>query len=136
MAKSEGDPQTGEQVSIRIEGFDTWLPALVPVHAPRDSRASTTRAVPVVGCFVHDRFVLSWADMRCRSSTGASFPAECDGAGQRNVAIQDTAAAISFVESLMQEGRRELDLGDYGEVEGETIAIMLPPSPSPPPIFT
>eukprot|EP00964_Phaeocystis_antarctica_P077025 scaffold47718_cov66-Phaeocystis_antarctica.AAC.1 len=125
MAKSEGDPQTGEQASIRIEGSDIWLPALVPVHAPRDSRTSTTRAVPVVGCFVHDRFVLSWADMRCRSSTGASFPAECDGAGQRNVAIKDTTAAISFVESLMQEERRELDLKD--------TAIMHPPPPPAPP---
>eukprot|EP00964_Phaeocystis_antarctica_P024977 scaffold14004_cov78-Phaeocystis_antarctica.AAC.1 len=100
MAKSEGDLQTEEQASIRIEGSETWLPALVPVHAARGSRTSTTRAVPVVGCFVDNRFVLSWADMRCRSSTGASFPAECDGADQRNVAIQDTGAAISFVMSL------------------------------------
>eukprot|EP00964_Phaeocystis_antarctica_P164011 scaffold141307_cov112-Phaeocystis_antarctica.AAC.1 len=39
------------------------------------------------------------------------FPAECDGASQRNVAIEDTAAAISFVESLSpQETRRKLDL--------------------------
>ena len=59
-ATSEGDPQTGEQASIRIEGSDTWLPALVPVHAPRGSRTSTTGAVPVVGCFVHNHFVLSW----------------------------------------------------------------------------
>ena len=104
ISSEEGDPQTGKQASIRIEGSDTWLPALVPVHAPRGSRTPTTSAVPVVGCFVHNRFVLSWADMRCRSTTGASFPAECDGADQRNVAVQDTAAAISFVESLAQEG--------------------------------
>eukprot|EP00964_Phaeocystis_antarctica_P085216 scaffold53786_cov62-Phaeocystis_antarctica.AAC.4 len=133
MATSEGDPQSGEQASIRIEGSDTWLPALVPVHAPRGSRTSTTRAVPVVGCFVHDRFVLSWADMRCRSMlTDASFPAECDGAGQRNVAVEDTAAAISFVESLTQEGRRKLDLGDKDNtfVKGKKTAIMVIISPS------
>ena len=132
MAKSEGDLQTEEQASIRIEGSETWLPALVPVHAARGSRTSTTRAVPVVGCFVHNRFVLSWADMRCRSSTGALFPAECDGAGQRNVAIQDTAAAISFVESLTQEGRRKLDLGDTDNtfVKGKKTAIMVIISPS------
>ena len=35
LAKSEGDPQTGKQASVRIEGSETWLPALVPVHAPR-----------------------------------------------------------------------------------------------------
>ena len=131
-AKSEGDPQTGEQVSIRIEGSDTWLPALVPVHAPRGSRTSTIHAVPVVGCFVHDRFVLSWADMRCRSMlTDASFPAECDGAGQRNVAVEDTAAAVSFVESLTQ-GRRKLDLGDTDNtfVKGKKTAIMVIISPS------
>ena len=133
MAKSEGDPQSGEQASIRIEGSDTWLPALVPVHAPRGSRTSTTRAVPVVGCFVHDRFVLSWANMRCRSMlTDASFPAECDGAGQRNVAVEDTAAAISFVESLTQEGRRKLGLGDTDNtvVKGKKTAIMVIISPS------
>ena len=133
LATSEGDPQTGEQASIRIEGSDTWLPALVPMHAPRGSRTSTTRAVPVVGCFVHNRFVLSWADMRCRSMmTGASFPAECDGAGQRNVAVKDKAAAISFQESLTQEGRRKLDLGDAKNnfVKGKKTAIMVILSPS------
>ena len=133
QALSEGDPQAGEQASIRIEGSDTWLPALVPVHAPRGSRTSTTRAVPVVGCFVHNRFVLSWADMRCRSMlTDASFPAECDGAGQRNVAVEDTAAAISFVESLTQEGRRKLGLGDTDNtvVKGKKTAIMVIISPS------
>ena len=114
LAMSEGNPQAGEQASIRIEGSDTWLPALVPVHAPRGSRTPTTSAVPVVGCFVHNSFVLSWADMRCRSTTGASFPAECDGADQRNVAVQDTASAISFVESLTQEGRRKLHGGGGG----------------------
>ena len=67
-ATSADDPQVGQQASIQIEGSDRWLSALVPVHAPRGSRASTTRAVPVVGCLVHnsshphhDRFVLSWA---------------------------------------------------------------------------
>ena len=133
LATSEGDPQTGEQASIRIEGSDTWLPALVPMHAPRGSRTSTTRAVPVVGCFVHNHFVLSWADMRCRSTmTGASFPAECDGAGQRNVAVKDKAAAISFQESLTQEGRRKLDLGDAKNnfVKGKKTAIMVILSPS------
>ena len=132
-ATSEGDPQSGEQASIRIEGSDTWLPALVPVHAPRGSRTSTTRAVPVVGCFVDNRFVLSWADMRCRSMlTDASFPAECDGAGQRNVAVEDTAAAISFVKSLTQAGRRKLDLGDTDNtfVKGKKTAIMVIISPS------
>ena len=66
---SEGDPQTGEQASIQIEGTDSWLPALVPVHAPRGSRRTTTPPVPVVGCLIDhgSRFVLSWADVRCRS---------------------------------------------------------------------
>ena len=132
-ATSEGDPQSGQQASIRIEGSDTWLPALVPVHAPRGTRTSTTRAVPVVGCFVHNRFVLSWADMRCRSMlTHAPFPAECDGADQRNVAVEDTAAAISFVKSLTQAGRRKLDLGDTDNafVKGKKTAIMVIISPS------
>eukprot|EP00964_Phaeocystis_antarctica_P030107 scaffold16967_cov51-Phaeocystis_antarctica.AAC.1 len=127
-ATSEGDPQSGQQASIRIEGSDTWLPALVPVHAPRGSRTSTTRAVPVVGCLVDYRFVLSWADMRCRSMlTDASFPAECDGADQRNVAVEDTAAAITFVKSLTQEGRRKLDLGDTDNsfVQGKKTAIVV-----------
>jgi len=135
LGGSEGDPQYGEQASIQIEGSDTWLPALVPVHAPRGSRTSTTRKVPVVGCLVHNssRFVLSWADMRCRSMTDASFPAVCDGASQRNVAIEDTAAAISFVESLSpQETRRKLDLGDTDNtrVKGKKTAIMVLISPS------
>ena len=133
ISSEEGDPQTGKQASIRIEGSDIWLPALVPVHAPRGSRTSTTRDVPVVGCFVHNRFVLSWADMRCRSMTGtASFPAECDGAGQRNVPVEDTAAAILFVESLTQEGRRKLDLGDVDNTyaRGKKTAIMFIMSPS------
>jgi len=131
-ATSEGDPQSGQQASIRIEGSDTWLPALVPVHAPRGSRTSTTRAVPVVGCFVDNRFVLSWADMRCRSVTDAPFPAECDGADQRNVAVEDTAAAISFRKSLTLEGRRKLDLGDTDNtfVKGKKTAIMVIISPS------
>jgi hypothetical protein len=132
LATSDDDPQSGKQASIRIEGSDTWLPALVPMHAPRGSRTPTTHAVPVVGCFVHDRFVLSWADMRCRSVTDSSFPAECDGADQRNVAVEDTAAAISFVESLAQEGRRKLDLGDTDNtfVKGKKTAIMVIISPS------
>ena len=132
-ATSDDEPQSGKQASIRIEGSDAWLPALVPMHAPRGSRTSTTHAVPVVGCFVDDRFVLSWADMRCRSmASGASFPAECDGADQRNVAVQDTAAAISFVESLTQEGRRKLGLGDTDDdfVKGKKTAIMVIISPS------
>jgi len=133
LATSDDEPQSGEQASIRIEGSDAWLPALVPMHAPRGSRTSTTHAVPVVGCFVDDRFVLSWADMRCRSMTSdASFPAECDGANQRNVAVVDTAAAISFVESLTQEGRRKLDLGDTDNtfLKGKKTVIMVIISPS------
>ena len=132
-ATSDDEPQSGEQASIRIEGSDAWLPALVPMHAPRGSRTSTTRAVPVVGCFVDDRFVLSWADMRCRSMTSdASFPAECDGADQRNVAVVDTPAGISFVESLTQQGRRKLDLGDTDNtfLKGKKTAIMVIISPS------
>ena len=64
--------------------------------------------------------------------TDASFPAECDGAGQRNVAVEDTAAAISFVESLTQEGRRKLDLGDINDtfLKGKKTAIMVIISPS------
>ena len=132
-ATSDDEPQSGEQASIRIEGSDAWLPALVPMHAPRGSRTSTTHAVPVVGCFVDDRFVLSWADMRCRSMTSdASFPAECDGADQRNVAVVDTPAGISFVESLTQQGRRKLDLGDTDNtfLKGKKTAIMVIISPS------
>ena len=132
-ATSDDEPQSGEQASIRIEGSDAWLPALVPMHAPRGSRTSTTHAVPVVGCFVDDRFVLSWADMRCRSmASGASFPAECDGADQRNVAVADTPAGISFVESLTQQGRRKLDLGDTDNtfLKGKKTAIMVIISPS------
>ena len=107
-ATSADDPESGEQASVRIEGSDTWYPALVPMHAPRGSRTPSAGAVPVVGCLVdNDRFVLSWADMRCRPvSTNASFPAECDGGTQRNVTVENTTAAISFVESLKQGARR------------------------------
>jgi hypothetical protein len=129
------DPRSGEQASIRVEGSDAWLPALVPVHAPRGSRSSTTRAVPVVGCFVHNRtrFVLSWADMRCRSMVDNRFPAECDGASQRNVTIENNTAAISFVEGLgPQDTRRKLDLGDPDNtfVKGKKTALMVLISPS------
>ena len=132
-ATSADGPQDEEQASIRIEGSDSWLPVLVPVHAPRGSRTSTTRAVPVVGCFVHHRFVLSWADMRCRSIADTPFPAECDGASQRKVAIEDTAAAVSFVDSLSpQDTRRRLDLGDLDNtfVKGKKTAVMVIISPS------
>ena len=133
-ATSDDDPDSGQQASVRIEGSDTWVPALVPMHAPRGSRTPSAGAVPVVGCLVHDaRFVLSWADMRCRPvSTNASFPAECDGGTQRNVAVEDTAAAISFVESLKQGGRRKLDLEDTENtfVKGKKTAIMVIISPS------
>ena len=112
FGKSSGNPQTGTQASIQLQGSESWLPARVPVHAPRGSRTST-HAVPVVGCLVHNDtnapfFVLSWADIRCRSTTDALFPARCDGASQRNVAIEDTNFAISFVDSLIQESRRKL----------------------------
>ena len=149
-ATSADDPQVGQQASIQIEGSDRWLSALVPVHAPRGSRASTTRAVPVVGCLIHnsthpyhDRFVLSWAGMRCRSvMAGTRFPAECDGASQRNVTINDTADAIAFVESLGPQStetrvyggtrRKLLDLGDPDNsfVTGKKSAIMVLISPS------
>ena len=142
---SEGSPQTGEQAVIQLEGSDSWLPALVPVHVPRGSRRTTKQPVPVVGCLINNgsRFVLSWADIRCRSSTAAPFPAECDGASHRNVAIEDVAAAISFVESRTQESRRKLqnfdgdmeekDLGDSGRspdhAKGKKTAMMLIMSP-------
>ena len=146
-ATSADGPQEEEQATIRIEGSDSWLPVLVPVHAPRGSRTSTTRAVPVVGCFVHHRFVLSWADMRCRSIADTPFPAECDGASQRNVAIEDTADAISFVDSISpqdlspqvelsrrgpQDARRRLDLGDPDNtfVKGKKTAVITIISPS------
>ena len=138
LAKSEGDPRTGKQASVRIEGSDRWLPALVPEHAPRGSRRTTPHPVPVVGCLIENRsrIVLSWADMRCRSSkSSATFPAECDGASQRNVTIEDTAAAISFVDRITQVSnvaRRKLDLGDTDNtfVRGKKTAIMVVISPS------
>ena len=135
-ATSDDDPDSGQQASVRIEGSDTWVPALVPMHAPRGSRTPSNALVPVVGCLVDSKcFVLSWADMRCRSTSTVdaySFPAECDGGNQRNVAVEDTAAAISFVESLKQGGRRKLDLGDTNNtfVKGKKTAIMVIISPS------
>ena len=141
LATSADDPHSGHQASIRLEGSDTWYPALVPMHAPRGSRTPSKAFVPVVGCLVNNtlhseknRFVLSWADMRCRPvSTNALFPAECDGANQRNVSIEDIAAAISFIESLQQEERRrELDLADIDNtfIKGKKTAIMVLISPS------
>ena len=141
LATSADNPDSGKQASIRLEGSDTWYPALVPMHAPRGSRTPSKAFVPVVGCLVNNtlhseknRFVLSWADMRCRPvSTNALFPAECDGANQRNVSIEDIAAAISFIESLQQEERRrELDLADIDNtfIKGKKTAIMVLISPS------
>jgi hypothetical protein len=90
--------------------------------------------VPVVGCLVDSkRFVLSWADMRCRSTSTVdaySFPAECDGGNQRNVMIEDTEAGISFVESLKQEERRKLLADtDNSFIKGKKTAIMVLISP-------
>ena len=132
---STGSPQAGEQARVQLEGSDSWLPALVPLHAPRGSRRTTRHPVPVVGCLVDNdsRFVLSWADVRCRSSTTSTlFPAECDGASQRSVAIEDTSAAVSFVNSLASVSRRKLDLGDTDSdfVVGTKTAIMVIMHPS------
>ena len=84
-----------------------FRPRPATATAARGSSTPTTRAVPVVGCFVHDRFVLSWAGMRCRSMTDAPFPAECDGAGQRNVLAGRGHRRREIVprDSLTQEGR-------------------------------
>ena len=135
-ATSADDPWTGKQASVRIEGSDTWYPAPVPFHAPRGSRTPSKGLVPVVGCLIDNktRFVLSWADMRCRSISTVdaySFPAECDGGNQRNVMINDTEAAKSFVESLKQDERRKL-LGDTDNtfIKGKKTAIVVLISPS------
>ena len=133
---SGGNPQAGKQASIRVEGSDSWLPALVPVHAPRGSRVTTKHPVPVVGCLIDNgsRFVLSWADIRCRASTNSPFPAKCDGANRRNVAIEDATAAVSFVDNLTQESRRKLDLGDTDNnfVRGKKRVVLVLISPSGP----
>ena len=141
---SEDNPQTGERAMVQLEGSDIWLPALVPMHAPRGLRRTTYQPGPVVGCLVENgsRFVLSWADIRCRSS-GASFPAECDGASQRSVAIESAAAAILFVDSLTPtsqwgawgaeaESRRNLGFGDpvSDHVKGRRTAVIVLMSPS------
>jgi len=47
-ATSADDPESGEQASVRIEGSDTWYPALVPM-APSSTaqvRRSESSAVP------------------------------------------------------------------------------------------
>ena len=106
---------------VQIKDSNDWLPALEPAHPSRGPRRTTKDFVPVVGCMVTNhqfnepRFVLSAADVRCRASTdAATFPAECDGgASQRNVMIESTEAAISFVErTTRQSARRELGLFD------------------------
>ena len=133
--QSDGNPQAGEQASVRLEGSDLWLPALVPMHAPRGSRRTTSQPVAVVGCLVGNssRFVLSWADMRCHSSKAdAAFPAECDGAFQRGVPIENPTAAISFVDGLAPRPRRKLGLGDTESVHalGRRTAVIVLISPS------
>ena len=123
----------GNPAMIQIKDSNNWLPALVPVHAPRGSRRTTKDFVPVVGCLVDNksRFVLSWADIRCRPSTDASFPAQCDGASQHNVTIEDTAAAVSFEATTRQSARRKLDISDTesDHVRGKRTALMLMLSP-------
>ena len=119
---------------IQIKDSDNWLPALVPVHTSRGSRRTTQDFVPVVGCRITDdqaRFVLSWADMRCRPLTDASFPAQCDGASQRNVIIENTEAAVSFEATTRQSARRKLNLLDTESthVKGKKTALMLILSP-------
>ena len=116
------------QMTVQLEGSDSKLSALIPLS--QRSRPKIDHPVPIVGCLVSvntasnasninnasnasnvstgggDRFVLSWADIRCRSSTtndpttNYSFPAECDGGNQVNVPIENAEAAISFVGSL------------------------------------
>lgn len=115
-ASSGGNPAT-----VQIKDSTDWLPALEPAHPSRGPRRTTKDFVPIVGCMVTNhqfkepRFVLSAADVRCRPSTdAATFPAECDGgASQRNVMIESTEAAISFVErTTRQSARRELGITD------------------------
>lgn len=129
-----GSTSGDDPAMVQIKDSDDWLTALVPVHAPRGSRRTTQDFVPVVGCRITDdqpRFALSWADMRCRPSTDASFPAQCDGASQRNVVIENTEAAVSFEATTRQSARRKLDLLDTESthVKGKKTALMLILSP-------
>ena len=129
-----GSTSGGDPAMVQIKDSDDWLTALVPVHNSRGSRRTTKDFVPVVGCLVANtpRFVLSWADVRCRPSTDASFPAECDGgASQRNVMIENTEAAISFVERTTRQSARRLDILDTesDHVTGKKTALMLMLSP-------
>ena len=130
----------GTPAMVQIKDSNDWLPALEPAHPSRGPRRTTKDFVPVVGCMVTNhqfnepRFVLSAADVRCRPSTGAAtFPAECDGgASQRNVMIESTEAAISFVErTTRQSARRELGLFDTesDHAKGKRTALMLVLSP-------
>jgi len=134
-AMINGSSGGGNPAMIQIRDSNNWLPALEPLHISRGSRRTTQDFVPVVGCMVTNkpRFVLSWADIRCRPSTAAFFPAECDGgASQRNVMIENTEAAISFVErTTRQSARRKLDLLDTesDHVKGRKTALMLILSP-------
>ena len=109
------------------------------MHMPRHSRTTTNHPVPIVGCRVNNNssFVLSWADIRCRSSTNARFPAECDGANERNLLIENATAAISLVDSLTSASKasvsgRRLDFGDadHEHVKGRRSAILVLISPS------
>mgnify|MGYP005642410977 FL=1 len=134
-AMINGGSSAGNPAMIQIKDSNNWLPALEPVHNSRGPRRTTKDFVPVVGCMVTNkpRFVLSWADIRCRPSTDASFPAECDGgASQRNVMIENTEAAISFVErTTRQSAGRKLDIRDTesDHVTGKKTALMLILSP-------
>ena len=130
----------GTPAMVQIKDSNDWLPALEPAHPSRGPRRTTKDFVPVVGCMVTNhqfnepRFVLSAADVRCRPSTdAATFPAECDGgASQRNVMIESTEAAISFVErTTRQSARRELGLFDTesDHAKGKRTALMLVLSP-------
>ena len=130
----------GNPAMVQIKDSNDWLPALEPAHPSRGPRRTTKDFVPVVGCMVTNhqfnepRFVLSAADVRCRPSMGAAtFPAECDGgASQRNVMIESTEAAISFVErTTRQSARRELGLDDTesDHAKGKRTALMLVLSP-------
>ena len=133
-AMINGGSSGGNPAMIQIKDSNNWLPALEPVHNSRGPRRTTKDFVPVVGCMVTNkpRFVLSWADIRCRPSTDASFPAECDGgASQRNVMIENTEAAISFVERTTRQSARRLDILDTesDHVTGKKTALMLILSP-------
>ena len=132
-AMINGGSSGGNPAMIQIKDSNNWLPALEPVHNSRGPRRTTKDFVPVVGCMVTNkpRFVLSWADIRCRPSTDASFPAQCDGASQRNVIIENTEAAVSFEATTRQSARRKLDLLDTESthVKGKKTALMLILSP-------